>query len=147
VGAWPPSPEDTATGAAPHQRAQLGLGGEAGGVADLDQQIHGGDCSDAVLVGERGAQPTQQGRDLLVELGDPRIQAGDVAGRLGQPGEVDPVGRRELDRADQPVFQRAESRADPAGLWQHRPHRERQAVVVGLMGRQMPELRREVPGS
>src|SRR5512132_394347 len=102
VGAWSPSPEDTATGAAPHQRAQLGLGAKAGRVADLDQQLHGADGGDAVLVGEGGAEPTQQGRELLVELGDPRIQPRDVAGRLGQPGEVDPVGRRELDQADQP---------------------------------------------
>jgi hypothetical protein len=49
-----------------------------------------------VLVGERGAEPTQQGRDLLGELGDPRIEPGDVTGRLDQPGEVDPVSRRDL---------------------------------------------------
>src|SRR4029453_6818637 len=69
---------------------------------DLDQQVHGADGGDAVLVGEGGAEPTQQGRDLLVELGDSCIQAGEAAGRLGEQGEVDPVGRRELDQADQP---------------------------------------------
>jgi hypothetical protein len=127
VGAWSPSPEDTATGAAPHQRAQLGLGGESGWVAHLNQQVHGSDGGDAVLVGERGAEPAQQGQDLLVELGDPGIQASDVSGRLGQPGEVDPVGRSELDRAGQALLQRTEPRADPAGLGQRRPHGERQA--------------------
>jgi hypothetical protein len=43
--------------------------------------------------------PDEQDWGLLVELGDARIQAGDVAGRPDQPGEVDPVSGRDLDRA------------------------------------------------
>jgi hypothetical protein len=106
----------------PAPAGELGLGGEAGGVADLDQQVHGADGGDAVLLGERGAEPAQQGQDLLVQLGDSRIQAGDVSGRLGQPGDVDPVGGCELGRAGQALLQRTESRTHPAGLWQRRPH-------------------------
>jgi hypothetical protein len=77
---------------------ELRLGGEAGRATDLDEQPRRADRGDPIL-GQRAAEPAQQGRDLLDEFADPRVQAGDVAGCLDQPREVDPVGGRDLDRA------------------------------------------------
>jgi hypothetical protein len=105
---------------------------KAGRVADLDQQLHRSDRGDPILVGECAAEPAQQGRDPVVELGDPRVQAGDVAGRLDQPGEVDPVGRGDLDRAGRSPVQRPQARAYAAGGWQHGADGQREAGQHGL---------------
>jgi hypothetical protein len=55
---------------------------------------------------ERGSSPVDRRSGMITRRArDPRIQPRDVTGRLGQPGEVDPVGRREPDPAGQPLFQ------------------------------------------
>ena len=43
----------------PAPAGELGLGGEAGRVADLDQQVHRADRGDPVFLGERAAQPAE----------------------------------------------------------------------------------------
>src|SRR5215218_11288699 len=108
-GSPSPSPEETATGAAPHQRAKR---------ASVVNRV-GSPTSTSSSIAPTAAMPTSSVRvprqhrgDALVELTDALVQPTDVGGGGGQPGQVDPVGPGELELVGGTLGERPQPRPD-----------------------------------
>src|SRR5215203_5904873 len=94
---------------------ELSLAGEPAGIADLDQQIHGGDDADALDAGQRAAEPLEKGRDLPVELLDAGREGGDVGEAGDEPVDPDLIGGAQAVKVDAAIRQRLELGQHTAG--------------------------------